>query len=148
MAFAAPGAQNLGVDALAVIPHPNVELSSIVENLHFDSAGSGMPEGIAHRLASNSVYFVPDERREVPGFSLEMHAKLGNLLASIGNEAFSEAANGARKVLGNNFRRAQRLHSIPALANHLSGLLQKAFQHLFCFSGTIADHIYQRRKLH
>jgi hypothetical protein len=113
---------------------------------HFDALRLRVPECVAHRLASNPVDFVPDQRSQLPGPALHLDMKLGKILtAHIGSEfrrkLFFERAERAYKVVGNHRGLAQALHRIPALGDRLPGLLDQARQRLFCFGRAIPDQV-------
>src|SRR5579863_1050577 len=67
--------QYLGIDALAVVTHPQTKLILIVPDLYFDVIGSGMSEGISDHLASDTVDLVLEHWRHV--FWLAFNQEIG-----------------------------------------------------------------------
>src|SRR5690242_18708816 len=57
------GPQDFGVDALAIIAHPQTKLIVIVPDLHFDVARSGMCERISEHFARDAVDLVLEHWR-------------------------------------------------------------------------------------
>jgi hypothetical protein len=58
--------QNLGRNALAIIPNSQPERPFSIADFGFNVAGTGVPERIAQRLPRDAVDLVSDDRVQVP----------------------------------------------------------------------------------
>ena len=140
---------NLGVDALSVVPDQQTKLALVIPDLHFDPPRLCVPECVAHRLACNPVDLVADQRSEISWCAFDLHTKLGTILAGlIGGEFFCERADCQGQVVGTHRRGAQPHHRIPALGDRPPGLLDDILQRLLGFGRAIPDQVGHSVKLH
>jgi hypothetical protein len=85
---AAASVNNLRVNPLAIVSHPQPKVPLVIVDFHLYTFGVRMAEGIPQRLASNPVDFVADDRRQVPRFALHLHTKLGTMLTGLSRREF------------------------------------------------------------
>jgi hypothetical protein len=125
------GAQNRRGNPLSVVDDAQFKTLWVIPQFHFNPPCLRVRERIAQRLAGNMVNFVPDKRRQVPGFPFDLHSKLGTIRAGlIGGEVRSKWADRPGKVVGHDHGGRQPLHRVPAFCNRLAGLGNNMFQPL------------------
>src|ERR1700687_5055907 len=137
----------LRVDALSVVPDSQPKLPFIIPNFHFYLARLCVPECISQRLTRNPVDFISEYWMQVPWGAFHRYLTDGGIpVGFIGREFFSECGYSHGKIVGHDRGGAQPLHSIPALCDRLSGLIDSALQCLPRFLRTLRQQVSRRLK--
>src|SRR6202041_1605539 len=131
MPNASPGAKNLRVEALSIIPDTDPELPVVVANLHLDLARLRVLECISQRLACKPVDFIAQYRIQTPRGAFHPHPKDGCITAGfVDREFFAKGPYGHGKISGVDRGRAQPLCRIAPLGDCFSSLVDRAIERL------------------
>src|SRR5215471_6930850 len=92
--------KDLQINTLAVVANSQSKLAPVVDDVHFDSPGVGVTEGVAKRFDRYPIDLVPDQRSQLSRCAFYLYAKGGSTPDGlIGNEALCERADGGAKLV-------------------------------------------------
>ena len=133
---AAMVSQNLFVYASPIIANSHLQLVLVIVDLRFDPPRLRVPEGVAQRLASNTVHFVAQYGVKIPRSAFHLNGKLGGILVRlVGRKPFTESFQGHGEIVGLCRGRAQTLHSVATLGDGLGCLIDGVFESFFGLLG-------------
>src|SRR5260370_1147446 len=110
--------QELGVDALAIVPDPQSKLPLIVAQLHLNLVRLGVSECIAQRLTPDPIDLVTRDRVQGPRCAFHHHTQSDRSMTTcFGRDLLCESRDGPGQVIALDHRCTQPLHGLPSLGD-------------------------------
>jgi len=126
--------QELRIDALAVIPDAQLELSLVVLELDLNACRPGMSICVAQRFTRDPIDLITYDRLEFSWRAFDPQAQRDEPLASRSrSKLLADALDGIRQIVGLDCRGSQSLHGVAAIGERLFRLVHGAFEHVLRF---------------
>ena len=124
MSGTAAGFQNFGVNTLSIISNAQSQLMHVVADFYFDTAGSGVVEGISNHLAANPIDFVLDLWRKPLWLTFDNHMKAGRMpvrrMSAV--QFLSDSSQQLREIVLSGWLRPQVVDGIAAFRDGMLSL--------------------------